>query len=196
MHVGICMHFGTFWNILLTFWNILHAFWNILHAFWNSLEHSACILEHSACILEHSACMLEHSGTLCYYIECCKKVEFKLADRQTRHLDLLSCVFAAKNHYTWELLKNEGTLEGGDLNRLKVVIWGPEGGGLSQLKVMIRSVSPRMMRWSEELAWQPVPVHTAPRESMSTVPQAHKAQAGPRAGGVHQGRPSVWQKLL
>ena len=41
----ICMHSGSFWNILQAFWNILHTFCNIL-------EHSDCILEHSACILE------------------------------------------------------------------------------------------------------------------------------------------------
>ena len=29
--------------------------------------------------------------------------------------------------------------EGGDLSKLKVVIWGAEGGGPSQLKVMISS---------------------------------------------------------
>ena len=50
----ICMHSGTFWNILHAFWNILElsgtfcmhsgTFWNFLHAFWNILEHSTCTL--------------------------------------------------------------------------------------------------------------------------------------------------------
>ena len=39
---------------------------------------SACILEHTACILEHFVCILEHSGTVHYYIDCCKKVEFQI----------------------------------------------------------------------------------------------------------------------
>ena len=93
---------GTFWDILEysgTFWIIWEhsgTFLNILDILEHSscmLEHFACILEHfayilehSACILEHSACNLEHSGTFCYYIKCCKKVEFQLDDTQThRH---------------------------------------------------------------------------------------------------------------
>ena len=62
------------------------------------LEHSACILEHSGKfwnILEHTGIfwniwwnILEHSGTLCYYIECCKKVEFQLVHTHTDgHMD-------------------------------------------------------------------------------------------------------------
>ena len=77
------------------------------------LEHSACILEHSACTLEHSACTLEHSitfcmhsgtfcshsGTFCMHSGTILNIlllEFQLVHRH-RQMDLLSCVFAAKN---------------------------------------------------------------------------------------------------
>ena len=76
---AICMHSGTFWNIL---------------------EHSECILEHSACILNileysgTSACILEHSGTFCLHSgtfcmhsQCCKKVEFQFGTPTHGHTD-------------------------------------------------------------------------------------------------------------
>ena len=55
-------------------------FWNILHAFWN-------ILDYFACILEHSAYILEHSGSVYFYIECCKKVEFQHGLHTDRQID-------------------------------------------------------------------------------------------------------------
>merc|ERR1711911_96381 len=89
-----------------TFWNILeHSGTFCMHSVLtrcNILEHSACILELSACILEHSETfwnilhafwkilhvfwnILEHSGTVHYYIECCKKLEFQLGTHTYTH---------------------------------------------------------------------------------------------------------------
>ena len=54
---------------------------------------TACILEQSAYILKRSGTFCMHSGTFwnvlelsrtfCYYIECCKKVEYQLGDGYT-----------------------------------------------------------------------------------------------------------------
>ena len=96
---------GTFCTYSGWIWNILHAFCNILDHSACILEHSAFILEHSAIILEHSVIILDHSGTFCCCIECCKKVEFQLADGQTdKTLGLV------------ELLKNY------------ILLWGRSGG--------------------------------------------------------------------
>ena len=68
----ICMHSGTFWNIL-------HAFWKILEHFACILEYSAYILIHSACIRELSACILEHSRIFWSIL----RQNFNFAGRQT-----------------------------------------------------------------------------------------------------------------